>query len=39
VGDSGVAGTSDPEAGFVRDGFMTFAKNNGDEPADLFLML
>ncbi len=39
VGDSGVGGTGKPEAGYVRDGFMTFAKNNGDEPADLFLML
>ena len=39
VGDSGVGGTGDPESGYVRDGFNTFAKNNGDEPADLFLML
>jgi phosphodiesterase/alkaline phosphatase D-like protein len=39
VGDSGVGGTGDPESGYVRDGFMTFAKNNGDEPADLFVML
>jgi Calcineurin-like phosphoesterase/Purple acid Phosphatase, N-terminal domain len=39
VGDSGVGGTGKPEAGYVRDGFMTFAKNNRDEPADLFLML
>jgi len=39
VGDSGVGGTGKPEAGFVRDGFTTFARNNGDEPADLFLML
>ena len=39
IGDSGVAGTGKPEAGYVRDGFMTFLKNNGDEPADLFLML
>jgi hypothetical protein len=39
VGDSGVGGTGDPEAGYVRDGFETFVKNHGDEPADLFLML
>ena len=39
VGDSGVGGTDDPEAGYVRDGFETFVKNHGDEPADLFLML
>ncbi len=39
VGDSGVAGYDDPGAGKVRDGFISFAKNRGDEPADLFLML
>jgi acid phosphatase type 7 len=39
VGDSGVGGTGAPEAGYVRDGFMTFVNNHGDEPADLFLML
>jgi acid phosphatase type 7 len=39
VGDSGVGGTDDPESGYVRDGFLTFVKNHGNEPADLFLML
>jgi hypothetical protein len=39
VGDSGVGGKGDPESLYVRDGFMIFAKNQGDEPADLFLML
>tara|TARA_R110002049_G_scaffold67693_5_gene175754 strand:- start:1958 stop:3433 length:1476 start_codon:yes stop_codon:yes gene_type:complete len=39
VGDSGVGGTGKPESTYVRDGFMTFAQNQGDEPADLFLML
>lgn len=39
VGDSGVGGTGDPEAGYVRDGFMTYLSNHGNEPADLFLML
>lgn len=39
VGDSGVGGTGKPEAGYVRDGFMTFVSNSGGEPADLFLML
>jgi acid phosphatase type 7 len=39
VGDSGVAGTGSPGAGYVRDGFLSFVKNHGDEPADLFLML
>jgi hypothetical protein len=39
VGDSGVGGDGKPEAGYVRDGFMTFVQNNGDEAADLFLML
>jgi acid phosphatase type 7 len=39
VGDSGVAGLGSPGSGYVRDGFKTFVKNHGDEPADLFLML
>ncbi|MCB1687490.1 MAG: metallophosphoesterase family protein [Halioglobus sp.] len=39
VGDSGVGGTGKPESGYVRDGFLAFAQNQGDEPADLFLML
>jgi hypothetical protein len=39
VGDSGVGGTGKPESGYVRDGFLSFVKNNGGEPADLFLML
>ncbi|CAA0100918.1 Alkaline phosphatase [Halioglobus japonicus] len=39
VGDSGVGGTGKPESGYVRDGFMNWAENQGNEPADLFLML
>jgi acid phosphatase type 7 len=43
VGDSGVSGrpNAGPETGAdrVRNGFMTFVDNHGDEPADLFLML
>ncbi len=39
VGDSGVGGKDAPEAGYVRDGFLTFVKNHGNESADLFLML
>ncbi len=39
VGDSGTASLGSPAAGEVRDGFMTFVNNHGDEPADLFLML
>jgi len=39
VGDSGTAGKGSPAAGQVRDGFETFVKNHGNEPADLFLML
>ena len=37
VGDSGVGGTGAPEAGYVRDGFATWVKNNGDETAQIAL--
>ncbi len=39
VGDSGTASSGSPAAGEVREGFETFVKNHGNEPADLFLML
>ncbi|MEZ5573519.1 MAG: metallophosphoesterase family protein [Halioglobus sp.] len=39
VGDSGTGGQGSLAPGEVRDGFETYVKNHGDEPADLFLML
>ena len=39
VGDSGVGGKGQPEAGYVRDGYLSYVESSGGEPADLFIML
>ena len=39
VGDSGVGGAGKTESYDVRDGYLSFAQDNGGEQADLFLML